>query len=150
MTAAAHVIFCDEVRQEANGKLLYIGVYMGDIVFQILPANANITCVLYISQDKQSVSDRVMVHVTLPDGTKSSVAVQISQDREKIGTIIADDGFKRVLSSFFLPLQMVLTEGRIVVDVELDGEVIRAGALRVQAAPPVSEQLPPASVPPTT
>jgi uncharacterized protein DUF6941 len=39
-----YVIFCDDVRREDNGKLLFVGVYSGDaIVVASFPANLNMT-----------------------------------------------------------------------------------------------------------
>ena len=38
--------FCDDVRQENNGKLLFIGAYMQDVVISRFPASLNLYVVL--------------------------------------------------------------------------------------------------------
>ncbi|MGF1619326.1 MAG: hypothetical protein ACFCUR_01785 [Rhodomicrobiaceae bacterium] len=47
-----HVILCDDVRREDNGKLLAIGVYPKDIVFSKLPADFALTVWLETQQEE--------------------------------------------------------------------------------------------------
>lgn len=37
------VVFCDDIRQEVNGKQILIGVYAGDIILQSFPATIGIS-----------------------------------------------------------------------------------------------------------
>ncbi|WP_433942226.1 DUF6941 family protein [Brevundimonas diminuta] len=43
-------IFCDDVRMEANGKLLLIGTYTGKMIVPSFPAQNQIRCVLILDK----------------------------------------------------------------------------------------------------
>lgn len=43
-------IFCDEVRMEANGKLLLIGTYSGQMLVPSFPAQNKLQCILLIDE----------------------------------------------------------------------------------------------------
>jgi hypothetical protein len=46
-----YVLFCDDIRSEANGKSIFIGVYHGMVLFQAFPAVQPISIWMHLDQD---------------------------------------------------------------------------------------------------
>jgi hypothetical protein len=66
-TPSGYTIFCDDVRQESNGKLIYIGVYEVKMILEQIPATLPSFCVVVKYIERHGESDLpVVLKVFLP------------------------------------------------------------------------------------
>lgn len=78
MTAVCEAAFlCDEVRQEASGKLIAIGIYSVDLVFQRLPSVANFTLMALI-RTNQSGPQPIQIRLMLGEHQLASMSGEFS------------------------------------------------------------------------
>jgi len=106
------VVLCDDIRQEANGKFLLIGVYGGNIVVPSFPANLNLA-VWILGHAATSGKVQVRLRVVGPQETvlqEGTFDVEIKDVLH--GTIMAISG---------LPLQFQ-REGKMRVELASAGE----------------------------
>lgn len=61
-------IMCDEIRREDNGKGLFIGVYLGDVVVKAFPAALRLTWVL-LAQPRSSSEHEMEFKLTYDENT---------------------------------------------------------------------------------
>lgn len=135
---SAFVVFCDEIRQENNGKLLLIGVYQEELIVPQLPALV------------QGVN--IAVLVTGPEeGMISSLAIRVYHDEKLIvesgpdaidRSLFAEPAFVRTDSiprvfriRAFLRTPPILIEkpSSLRVRVDTGDKVLRAGMLSLRA-----------------
>ncbi len=69
-TPGGHVLFCDDVRQEVNGKFIFIGVYTGEMIYGgdfpvVIPQL--FACVTYIERPGDG-DDLATLHIDGPSG----------------------------------------------------------------------------------
>lgn len=131
----AHVIFCDDIRQEITGKFFLIGVYSGEIIVHVSPASFSVGTWISIEGLEQGSHD-----------LKCKVFFQDSDGERLVGEMSAaldvkGDDFAVVIAPTGLPLQ-VDRSGSLVAKLEFDGfHELTAGSIKVT----VQDQTIPAS-----
>jgi hypothetical protein len=73
-----NTVFCEDIRQEVDGKFIYIGVYTGPIIFHVpLPAIIpNLAFAVTLSQRKSIFVSRVGLRIFLPGDTDNAASIQ--------------------------------------------------------------------------
>ena len=63
-----YTIFCDEIRQENNGKLIYIGVYTGEMLFYGPPPGVlpTFTAMVYYVERREDKREPVSIKLFAP------------------------------------------------------------------------------------
>jgi hypothetical protein len=146
-----HTLFCDDIRQEASGKITFVGVYTDRMVVHgdfplILPKFA-----LWIqyNQRRTSVLTPVEFAIFLPgDKDEPSLIVQVPEEgvqraienanrtanaepeQQEANPVFVDVGNHTVFSPF-----VISEPGIIMVRAIREDKLVRLGALRVIAAP---------------
>jgi hypothetical protein len=138
-------IFCEDIRQEINGKQSYIGVFGGSElkVLGALPASIGKFSINAIF--RQRVTDGIepiTLEVHLPGDDDDKPSARIDAAIEDIAAQLpppaadVDDPFLQVAIGFqFNPLA-IAQEGRITVSAVKAGKRYRIGSLRVISEPP--------------
>jgi hypothetical protein len=127
----ATCVFCDEVRQEDNGKKIYLGVY-GTRISAKLPFKFDGLSIAI--KAIAPVDDPLMIHnilLHLPKKEKP-ISFPISvPPRKGIKPLFEDDYPVRVLSEAILNIKEleVRNAGRLIVELETDKGIIFAGSL---------------------
>jgi hypothetical protein len=129
----ARVVFCDTLRREDNGKLLFIGTYLDDYVVPTLPFN-NPGMVIHvtITFDGQAKRIPTYVRMVVPGYTDERMDPPFHQALEQM----ANDGRSEVSVALVKPLPPFRIAEKTVMDViigdDKDEEVI--GRLHVRTA----------------
>jgi hypothetical protein len=132
-----HTIFCDDIRKEDNGKLIFIGVYLGEMIFPDPPPFYLPTFTAFVTY-RESIGEGkepVMIKLILPgiDEPAATVNVPVEDMRKAPAPDIGDDTSPVV--SLMLPIKrysvVIPQEGMIRVRAYRGNEEIRLGALRV-------------------
>lgn len=134
----AFCIFCDDVRQEISGKLIYVGVYVGEMVLPTLPATLSVIhIVVSLLQGKDDISNSAEIIITLPGGKELRYLLVDLAVEELVKKVFSDTEVLNFANNFYmtLPNLDLVQEGRLKVDVEVGGQRLRAGSLKVRAAP---------------
>ena len=140
-------IFCDDVRVEGNGKQIYIGVYLGEMLLTTPTASFPIRLpslhVIVNYRERKGDSDKpVRLCILIPGQDEPLVQTEIP--REHLDSIPLPTGSDiddpMVLVSFIFAMRdVVLTqEGRIKVRAYLGDDEVRLGSLKVSLVPPPS------------
>jgi len=79
-------IFCDDIRQEINAKLSYIGVYSGSLYLQSFPSTLSKLCV-------------AVKVVTPADNPLGALTIRILRDEDVLQEITVDEGEINAVSS---------------------------------------------------
>jgi hypothetical protein len=117
---SADVLFCDDIRQETNGKFILIGVYTGDLIPGLVPATIPMAMLLRIHGLN---SGKHQFRMTLElDGT-----IVLEQNG---GTEQAGDNVPIALIFSNFPIQLN-GPGKLLARVTIDGEKILAGHLNI-------------------
>jgi hypothetical protein len=124
---------CDDVRQEGNGKLIFIGAYSQDIILPMFPMVLNLHVVLCLNYDKPSTFE-LEVESFLDDKRQLKGSLTVNNTGEGFGFL-----------NFPLPLNI---EGPSTLKVQLRvGQAKWNEVLRVQIKPakpiPANDSLPP-------
>lgn len=138
-----YCLFCEDVRQEVNNKLTFVGVFFGlDLtVLGVLPAHIGKFCIQAIFKQRLSegVSD-VTFEIYLPgdDDDKPSASQTASAQQMMFGleapTDIDDPFFQIGMTIVINPLE-IKQEGKIIVVAIKEGKRFRLGQLKVRSAP---------------
>lgn len=126
---SANAIFCDEIRQESNGKFFIIGIYAGDIIVNSFPAHFRISNYIIISGLSKGEHDFSVDVSMVVDGVATNIGKlegSLNVEREDLGTVLAPTGLVVVANG----------PGKIILMLALDGEdAIEAGAIYVTDQP---------------
>lgn len=137
---SAFCTFCDDVRQEVSGKLIYVGVYVGEMVVPAFPITIpSLQLVMNVWQSRdEDASNAMKVFVSQPGGWKNEFAFDCLAAPEAAEAILADPEVENLTAQFFIALKNLsfTEETRLKVDVEVAGHRMRAGSLKVRAAQP--------------
>jgi hypothetical protein len=138
-------VFCEDIRQEINGKQSYIGVFVGSElkVLGVLPASIGKFSIQ--ATFRQRVTDGlepITLEVHLPGDDDDKPTARIDAPIEDLAAQLpaaapdVDDPFLEVAIGFqFNPLA-ITQEGRITVSAIKSGKRYRIGSLRVISEPP--------------
>lgn len=138
-TPFGYVIFCDDVRNEVDGKTTIVGAYGADIVFGIpLPVTLGkfAMVVKYFELPKES-SDPIKIEVYFPGDAEDAPSVAANLPAEEMRNMPlpkgADNEDARIGASFNMvfPPFTILKEGYIRVRAVRGDDVIKLGRLRV-------------------
>lgn len=124
MSTEARVVFCDDIRREDNGKAILIGVYTGDLIPGVLPANLPLSLWIDI-RDVPIGHHNLVITLELPGGGKISVPGELD-------VVEAD----KPITLMFVGLPAQINEpGLIRVLIDISGTEVIAGQLTVLAPP---------------
>jgi hypothetical protein len=135
---SAHAIFCDEIRQEANGKLQFIGIYANQLRVPQFPFQLPSLKIVAIT--KTPVVRPVQVHSLR---LEFAGAVVMEQQVPQIEPPEGDAEAPTFVVNHFLHLQDYVFEGagilRVLVDT--DSGVFSVGGIKVEAATVGNQQV---------
>lgn len=138
-TPSGHSVFCDDMRMENNGKLMYLGIYNGDMLVESFPTILPVFRIIISYHERVGESSLpVRFVVTAPRGDKDEEIFQVEVPRADLGSaalpddVSADESlFRTVLSPGFSPFA-VTHPGRIKVRAYRGDDEIRLGTLRIR------------------
>lgn len=141
------VIYCDDIRQEVNGKLSFIGVYANDMLVNKFPIVVSKLCVSVktlapASDPINSMTVRILKDDELLQEIvvgEDQIAASLQKPEEELA--IQDEENRVQLTQFLLtfsPLQFV-EPCKIKVRVQTDKDELRGLALKVGLMPPSPE-----------
>jgi hypothetical protein len=126
------VVLCDDIRQEANGKFLLIGVYGGNVVIPSFPANLNLAVWMFGYTEKSGKIELRLRIVGPQEAILQEGMLEVEVKDFAHGTIMAVSG---------LPIQMQ-REGKMRVELASRGDqewtVIKTISLMLAPRPPPS------------
>jgi hypothetical protein len=123
MTASYTAIFCDDIREETNGKLLLIGVYSADLIPGAIPARFPLS--LMVKAHGLTGKHKFEVTITSP----GNIQVKMGGDIDVPSEVRA---FPLIFAGFPIDLQAY---GDITADLTLDdGDPVRIATLAVTKA----------------
>jgi hypothetical protein len=132
MNRYAYAVFCDDIRQEINGKITMVGIYTD----RLLP---KLCLALAIATDKTNMFEDVSVTGTL--GGDEVFRMQLQKDQ--IQSIVDQAPKPEIPAKFFtIQLNAILTPfqlertGKLVIKVVADGEELECSGLEMALAPP--------------
>jgi hypothetical protein len=136
-TPSGYSLFCDDIRQEDNGKQILLGLYNGDMLVNSFPILLPTFRVVIRYQERPNESRLpIKIVITAPNGSEDMIVFQADVEREALDSVVlpsdADHPLAIIaLNAAFTPL--VLTHpGRIKVRAYRGDDEIRLGTLRVR------------------
>ena len=143
ITPYGYTIFCDDLRQETSGKLIYIGVYTGEmIVFgdppKLLPTFAAVTTY----RERPGESDvPVKIKMFLPGGDDAAAELDVPVAAMRSVQFGAETEGEDRMYSAIIPIRisplLLRQDGLIKIRAYRGDDEIRLGALAVKfQAPP--------------
>ncbi len=128
MTTEFTAIFCDDIREETNGKLLLIGVYSGDLIPGAIPSSFPLS--LMVKAHGLNGKHKFRVTVTSPGNNQVEMGGDIDVPPEVRAFPLIFAGFPLNLAAY----------GDITADIKLDDNApIRIATLAVAQAPSASK-----------
>jgi hypothetical protein len=146
---AGHVIFCDDIRQENTGKLLYIGVYAGhemNVFAESWPVTIpKFGLAISISGDDKTLLSLTQIRIYLPGDAEESPSLQVPvQSRDMLSAMPEprfdqDNDLMRGTTNYVVMSPLVINqEGRIRVIACFGDDTFKLGSLKVTRAPPAA------------
>ena len=145
-TPHGYCVFCEDIRQELNGKQTYVGVFVGsDLnILGALPAAIGKFSINATYRQRQADGlEPVMLEVHMPGDDDDKPTAQTEISFEELVQALppppadVDDPIIGMAMGFeFNPLE-IKQEGRITVSAVKAGKRYRLGSLRVLSRPPV-------------
>jgi hypothetical protein len=149
-TPFGYTIFCDDVRQESNGKLFYIGVYQGDMIIHVQPPTmlpSFVAIVHYLERPGESGLP-VKMKMFAPGAESTPIfEFDVPVEQMRSSPLPPDkEGEDKVLRAS-IPMKLapfiVPSEGLIKIRAYRGDDEIRLGTLRVQfQTPPTAPVVP--------
>lgn len=144
-TPFGYVVFCDDVRNEVDGKITIVGAYGADIVFGVaLPVTvAKFAIVIKYFETPGESDAPVQIKVYFPGDAEDSPAVAVDLPISEVRNMplpeYADAKDARIGASFNLifPPLTISQEGYIRVLAVRGADIIKLGRLRVRVLPSV-------------
>ena len=139
MTRFAYSIFCDDIRNELNGKISLMGVFGSLMYLPEFPAVLPKLCaVLTASTPTDKPFKTVSFKGTMDENVIFEIALdsnQMEQMRQQSGGLIDDPkGFEAKAMVVLSPLHLE-TPTKIKISIVADGEEIDCGGLQISKAP---------------
>jgi hypothetical protein len=136
---SGYTIFCDEIRQENTGKLLYIGVYVGDIILTGTPPFILPTFTAYVNylEKPEHADTEVTFELSIPGHQEPIYKYTMGKrDPARSSSVAPNLQGEDLNARIMLPIRMtplILTEeGLIKVRAFRGQDEIRLGALVVR------------------
>lgn len=143
-TPFGYTIFCDDVRQEINGKLIYIGIYQADmVVYGTAPTAVPMLCAVVTYRERPGESDDPVTVKLFGPGNENAIAevnLQLDQLRHTPPPEPpADENNPDRMISVMVPIKMqpavIPKEGLFKVRAYRGADEFRLGTLRVTFQP---------------
>lgn len=145
-------IFCDDIRYEQSGKVSYIGVYQGDMIFvQPLPSTIpKFGFSVLFAQKKDLFDPNLRLKIFLPGDPEDQPSIEADLPPPDAMPVSADPNPSLITmrALFIVTPLLIKQEGRIRVRIVRQGITYRAGALYVRSAPEQPTSSPSAPAPP--
>ncbi len=142
-TPYGYTIFCDDLRQEANGKLIYIGVYTADMIIYGAPPMLLPTFVAAITyRERPGESDApVKIKMFLPGHDDAAAELDLPVAPMRSAQFTHETAGEDRMHSVLIPIRaspLTVSQGGLIKIRAYRGEdEIRLGALEVKfQAPP--------------
>lgn len=140
-------IFCDDIRQEASGKLFIIGMYTGELILKNeTPATLTKFAILINYRERRGESnDPVRLVIFVPGDEKNSptysmeLPIQEERDKEPDPAFAGEDLFVSATTNVIIAPFRIEQEGWIRVRAHRGKNEYKLGSLRVRQDPPVAE-----------
>lgn len=120
MSIKVQTIYCDDIRKEENGKLIFIGVYTGDLVPESFPAQLSL-CSWSRLEGIAEGDHRLTLRLNCPDGSRQDQVGQIK--------VTNADEFVSIVTSG-MPIRAE-GPGIIRLDFVVNDEVIEGNTLKI-------------------
>jgi len=146
-TPGGYTIFCDDVRQENNGKQIFIGVYNADMVVESLPALLpSFSFVIRYQEMKGESELPVKIVITVPNPDDQMIfEADLPRDAFKLAAPAPDAVQGEMMTAINLAssiVGLVITHlGRIKVRAYRGDDEIRLGTLRIRLKSEWEEEL---------
>jgi hypothetical protein len=149
-----YTVFCDDIRQEANGKLIFIGVYQGTMLINAdFPQTlSKLSLSLHVIMKTELAKPPIKLRIFVPgDEESSSVEAELGETEEgglqraaaensKALGIPVEDHIHTVFFANMSFENFVIKEpGRIRVRVDIDGKRYKLGSLNVAKHPQLTQ-----------
>jgi hypothetical protein len=137
-TPYGYTIFCDDLRQEANGKLIYIGVYTADMIIYGAPPMLLPTFVAATTyRERPGESDApVKIKMFLPGNDDAAVELDLPVASMRSAQFTHETAGEDRMHSVLIPIRtvplMVRQGGLIKIRAYRGDDEIRLGALTVK------------------
>ncbi|MNF75082.1 hypothetical protein D3C84_571360 [compost metagenome] len=140
MTRFAYSTICDDVRQEVNGKMSYMGVYQGNMLCQEFPLQLPKLC---IGITVVTPIERPFESLNFKGSFDGELLFEMSLAKDQIDTALEATVAFRPADAKFRTIQVMMVmspiafskAGEFKIEVDGDGEAIRCNGLSVQQAP---------------
>ncbi len=137
--ATVHVIYCDDIRNEAFGKLSLMGVYHADLIIPAFPATLPKLCAYIVAKFPWGKQPKKLLELKLLKDEE--VVAQFAMDESSLGvealpppavTTPKDEQLLAIQIGFTLsPLHLGATT-QLRVHCEADGKIIKGNSLRIR------------------
>lgn len=125
-------LYADDVRQEVNNKMTYVGTYMGDLIATVpaLPGQIpRLVAAIFVTIPKERDFQKVTIEMLWNGETQQTVEVKKEQIGNISNTETQDEA--SVINAVMVMEPMVIQgNGRIGVRVTLDDEVVLGNSLK--------------------
>lgn len=158
-----NTIFCDDIRQESNGKFLLVGVYQGVILMNVaFPVKIpRLALVVTVSQKIEKFHPHMVLQIFLPGDSDEKASLTAEFGEKETGALLkhadanADAmGFPQDIRHYttaHMNLQWdgleIKHPGSIKVRVDIGDKRYRLGTIQVRPNPQMPAQTPPSSAP---
>lgn len=156
-------IFCDDIRQESNGKFLLIGVYQGVILMNVaFPVKIpRLALVVSVSQKVDKFHPHMVLHIFLPGDSdeKASLTAEFGENEagallkhadanaDAMGLPVGDRHYTTAHMNLQWDGLEIKQPGSIKVRVDIGGKRYKLGTIQVRPNPQIPQQTPPPSAP---
>jgi hypothetical protein len=133
-------IFCDEVRQEINGKLLFLGVYTNEMLIAgTMPIALPVFTAFVNYQEKiNEIEDHVIIKLFVPGMDDSIFQIELPPRQAPPATPLPDEDLNiRSMVPIRIAPFPILSEGLIRVRAFIRDDEIRLGTLAIRVVPSV-------------
>lgn len=138
MSRFAHIIFCDDVRHEVNGKVSLIGTFQNQLFVAAFPTVLPKLCILAtVTTSVDNLFKNLQLKATYNENVIAEFNLSESDLVQASNNVLStgDHKFFSINGEFILSPLAIDKPGKLVVSVVADGEEINCPALSIEAAP---------------
>ena len=139
-----HVIFCDDIRHELNGKITFVGVYSNIMYINgTLPVTLPKVCMGIVYREEQDSLEPVTIKAFMPSGGGEETLIMeviYEPQAEMIPPPTDEFTFREARFLLEVPNFAVVEEGRILVRAYRGDDEIRLGRLDIILNPALAEE----------
>lgn len=131
----AHALYCDDIRQEANGKVMFLGCYQSDLIIYGKPPTVLPKLCVNIWVVTPTENPFKSLHVKLLHGEKEIASANVHAEKHGDRPQSGDRPRMSIVTQVVLSPFQIEKEGTLRAMVEADGETLRAGGLIIRFDP---------------